>query len=84
MKEDDGGAEQRDSKRVAESVEQAELHAFAPVALDAGDVGDGGEVIVVEAVAEAEEEAGEKCELERGRHAGSKVRCAAMGCKRLP
>ena len=83
MQEDDGGAEEGDGKRVAKGVEQAELHAFAPVALDAGDVGDGGQVIVVEAVAYAEEETGEKGELERGRHARSKVRCAAMGCKRV-
>jgi hypothetical protein len=40
-------------------------------------------MVVIEAMAEAEEEAGKKCELERGRHTGSKVRCAATGCKRL-
>ena len=73
MKEDDGGAENGDGEGVAESVEEAEAHAFAPGALDAGDVGDGGEVVVVEAVAQAEESTGEKSEFERGRH------CCSLG-----
>ena len=53
---------------MAEGVEEAEAHAFAPGALDGGDVGDGGEVVVVEAVTEAEEGAGEESEFEARRH----------------
>ncbi len=68
VKEDDGSAEESDGEGVAEGVEEAETHSFAPGALDAGDVGDGGEVVVVEAVAEAEEGAGEEGEFERGGH----------------
>ena len=68
VKEDDGGAEESDGERVAESVEEAEAHSFSPGALDAGDVGDGGEVVIVETVAEAEEGAGEEGEFERGGH----------------
>ena len=68
VKEDDGGSEDGDGEGVAEGVEEAETHAFSPGALDAGDVGDGGEVVVVEAVAEAEEGAGEEGEFEARRH----------------
>ncbi len=68
VKEDDGGAEKSDGEGVAEGVEKAETHAFAPSALDAGDVGDGGEVVVVEAVAQAEQGAGEESEFECRRH----------------
>ena len=66
VEEDDGDAEDGDGEGVAEGVEQAEAHAFAPAALDAGDVGDGGEMVVVEAVAEAQQEAGKESELESG------------------
>jgi hypothetical protein len=38
-------------------------------------------MVVVEAVAEAKEKAGDECKLKRGRHAHSKVRCGAAGCK---
>ena len=68
FEEDDGGAEDGDGEGVAEGVEEAEAHGFAPVALEAGDVGDGGEVIVVEAVAKAQEGAGEEREFQLGRH----------------
>ena len=68
VKEDDSGAEDGDGEGVAEGVEEAEAHAFFPGALDAGDVGDGGQVVVVEAVTEAEEGAGEEGEFERGGH----------------
>jgi hypothetical protein len=54
VKEDYGSAEDGDGEGVAESVEEAETHTFSPGALDAGDVGNGGEVVVVETVAEAE------------------------------
>ena len=69
---DDTDAEGGDGEGVAEGVEQAEAHAFAPVALDAGDVGDGGEVVVVKAMAQAEQGAGEESELEGVRHTQSK------------
>ncbi len=81
VKEDDGGAEDGDGEGVAEGVEEAEAHAFTPGALDAGDVGDGGKVVVVEAVAEAEEGAGKESEFERGRHAFCRVRGDAGWCK---
>ncbi|MCU1224367.1 MAG: hypothetical protein JWQ42_2460 [Edaphobacter sp.] len=68
VEEDDGGAEDGDGEGVAEGVEEAEAHGVAPVALDAGDVGDGGEVVVVEAVAETKEGAGDQGEFERGGH----------------
>ena len=68
MQQNDGGAEESHGEGVAEGVEKAETHAFAPGALDAGDVGDGGEVVVVEAVAQAEQGAGEESEFECRRH----------------
>lgn len=68
MEGDDGDAEDGDGEGVAEGVEQAEAHAFAPAALDAGDVGDGGEVIVVEAMAQAEQSAGDESQLKRVGH----------------
>jgi hypothetical protein len=62
VEEDDGGSEDGDGEGVAECVEEA------PGALDGGDVGDSGEVVVVEAVTEAEEGAGEESEFEARRH----------------
>ena len=70
MEGDDADPEGGDGEGVAEGVEQAEAHAFAPVALNAGDVGDGGEMVVVKAMAQAEQSAGEEGELERVRHGG--------------
>ena len=69
MEEDDGGAEEGDGEGVAEGVEEAEAHTLAPAALDAGDVCDRGEVVVVEAMAKTEQGAGEQGELELGSHA---------------
>ena len=51
-------------------------------ALDTGDVCDGGEVIVVKAVPEAEQRAGEQGELEGMGHRVCRVRGAAAGRKR--
>ena len=68
VEEDNGGSEDRDGEGVAEGVEEAEAHAFSPGALDGGDVGDGGEVVVVEAVTKAEQGAGEESEFELRRH----------------
>lgn len=68
VEEDDGGSEDGDGEGVAEGVEEAEAHAFAPSTLDGGDVGDGGEVVVVEAMTESEEGAGEEGEFEARRH----------------
>jgi hypothetical protein len=73
MKKYDGGAEKSDSKGVTESVQETEAHAFAPGALDAGDVGDSSKVVVVEAMAQAQESAGEKGEFERRKH------CCSLG-----
>ncbi len=81
MKEDDSRTENGDGERVAEGIEQAKPHAFAPVALNAGDIGDCGQMVVVESVAQAKEKTGDKCKLKRGRHAGSKVRFCAAACK---
>ena len=80
MQKDDGDPEDGDGEGVTEGVEEAEAHAFAPVALNAGDVRDGGEVVVVEAVAQAEQGAGEEGELEGVRHGQSKgtVRTGAV------
>jgi len=75
VQEDDGRAENGHGQRVAQRIEQAELHAFAPISLHAGNVGDRGEMVVIEPMAKAEEDAGDQCEFERGLHAGSKVRC---------
>src|SRR5215469_3220165 len=82
MEKDNGCSEDGYGEGVAESVEQAEAHAFAPGALDTGDVGDGGEVVVVEAVAESQKGAGEQSEFERGRHEPfGRVRMAGDGRK---
>ncbi len=79
VKGDDTDAERGDGEGVAEGVEQAEAHAFAPVALNAGDVRDGGEVVVVEAMAQTEQGAGEKGELEGVGHGQSKGTVRAGG-----
>jgi len=68
VKEDDGSGEESDGESMAECVEEAEPHTFPPGALNAGDVGDGGEVVVVETVTKAQEGAGEKGEFKRRRH----------------
>ena len=78
---DRAGAEDGDGEGVTESIEQAKSHAFAPVVLNAGDIGDRGQMIVVESVAQAKEKTGDKCKLKRGRHAGSKVRFRDAACK---
>ena len=75
VQEDDGRTENGHGQRMAQRIEQAELHAFAPISLHAGNVGDRGEMVVIEPMAKAEEDAGDQCEFERGLHAGSKVRC---------
>ena len=81
MEEDDGGAEEGDGEGVAEGVEEAEAHALTPVGLDVGDVGDGGEVVVVEAVAQPEESAGEESEFQGRGHHLDRVRTGARGGK---
>lgn len=53
-----GDAECGHGKSVAEGVGHAQAQAGAPVALHGCDVGDGGEVIVIEAMAQAQEQAG--------------------------
>ena len=49
-------AEQGDGAGVAQGVEQAKAHALTPAALHAGDVGNGRKVVVVEAVAQAQQQ----------------------------
>jgi len=68
VEEDNCAAEHRDGDGVAERVEQAEPHAFAPRTLHTGDVSDGGKVVVVEAVTQPEKSAGYESEFERRRH----------------
>ena len=68
--EDDDEAEGGNHDGVAEGVDHAETHGGAARLLDADDVGDGGDVVVVEAVAEAEQGSGEECEIERVVHGG--------------
>jgi len=55
---EDGDAEGDDGESVAQGVGHPEAQATAPVALDGGDVRNGGKVVVVEAVAQAQEQAG--------------------------
>lgn len=74
VEEDDGGSEDGYGEGVAECVEEAEAHAFSPGALDGGDVRDGGEVVVIEAVTEAEQGAGEESEFEARRHVSLEYR----------
>lgn len=81
VQKDDGRPEQGNGERMAQRIQQTQLHAFTPVALNAGDVGDSGQVVVVEAVAKPEKKTGEECELERRRHARSKVRFGDVGRK---
>ena len=68
MQKDCGGTQDGYGDGVTDCVEQAQLHALAPRALYARDVGDGGKVVIVEAVAQAEKRAGKQGEFERGRH----------------
>jgi len=51
MQKDGGGSKDRNRNGMAECIEQAKSHAFAPGSLHARDIGNGSEVIVVEAVA---------------------------------
>ncbi len=68
LKQDDDGSEQGDHGGVPGGVEKAEAHGGGGLLLDAGDVGDGRDVIVVEAVPEAENGAGEQRDFERRVH----------------
>ena len=64
--QDDDRAESRDGERVAQGIDHAEFHGDAFRRLHADHVGDRGNVIVVEAVAEAEHSCGEQGGVERG------------------
>ena len=68
VKEDDCGSEECDGECVTQRVEQAQTHAFAPRALYARDVGNGCEMVVVEAVPKSQQSAGDQSEFERGGH----------------
>lgn len=68
VQKDDHCAKHRNHHGMAECVEQTEPHPFAPGALHAGDVGNGRQVVVIEAVAQPKQRAGEQGEFERGRH----------------
>ena len=68
VKEDDCCSKNGDRQCMAECVEQTKPHTFTPCALYAGDIGDCGQMIVVEAMAKPEQSAGEQSEFERGRH----------------
>ena len=68
VKEDDGRSENGNRKRMAQCIEQPKPHAFAPRALYAGDIGDCGKMVVIEAMPEPEQSAGEQSEFERRRH----------------
>ena len=58
VEHDDSSAKGDHSERVAQGVGEAKAHAFAPGALDGGDIRDGGKVIVVKAVPQPEQGAG--------------------------
>jgi len=51
MQKDDRCPKDRYRNGMAECVEQAKSHAFAPGALHARDIGNGSEMVVIEAVA---------------------------------
>ncbi len=59
-----GDAERGYGEGVAEGIGHAQAQAAAPVALHGGNVGDGGEVIVVEAVTQPQQQAGAKSGVE--------------------
>lgn len=64
MKTDDEAAERGDSGRVAEYVEQTHTHRATRFGFDVGDVGNCGDVVVVEAMLESENGSGEQREFE--------------------
>ena len=64
MQLQDSNTEGGDGEGMAECVGHPEAQAAPPVALDGGDVRDGGEVIVVEAVPEAQHKAGTESGIE--------------------
>lgn len=68
MKKDDHSSQNRDSKRMTKRVQQAKAHAFAPGSLYARDIGNGCQVVVVEAVSKSQQSAGEQREFECRRH----------------
>lgn len=77
----DDGAESGDGEGVAEGVDHAEPEGGAPGRLDADDVGDGGDVVVIEAVAKAEHGCGEERDVERGVH--GRPHSSRMACEVL-
>jgi len=66
--ENDDAAEESYGKGVSERVGHAETHRCSFRMLDADDIRDCGDVVVVEAVAEAEQGCGEEGEIEGAMH----------------
>lgn len=80
MKKDDGRPHDRNRNGMAQCVEQAKTHAFAPATLHARDIGDGSEVVVVETMTQSEEGAGDESEFKGRRHR----HLLGYGCRLLP
>ncbi len=53
---------------MSKRVQQTESHALPPAALHTGDIRNGRHVVIVKAVAQPQEETGDKREFKRGRH----------------
>ena len=68
LEADDDRAQHGYGSSVSQGVHQAEPHGSRGTCLDAGDVGDGGDVVVVEAVAEAEDRARKQDDIEGSAH----------------
>ena len=63
LKHDDGAAQHGHHGGMSQGVEQSKAHAAPAVGLHAGDVGDGGDVVVVESVMKPEDRRRKKREL---------------------
>ena len=72
LKHDYRSPQHRDHGRVSDRVEQAQSHPTPAIRLHTGDVGDGRDMVVVEAVAESKDRRGQERKLKA-------VRCAGHG-----
>ena len=65
LKQDDHTAQQRNRRGVTESIEKPQLHACRRLLLHARDVGNCSDVVVVEPMAETQDDAGNQSDFQR-------------------
>src|SRR5579859_2997976 len=67
LEEDHGASQKRNSGGVSQGIQQAEVHGPSRRILHAGDIGNGGDVVVVKTMAKTKDGRREQSELQTGR-----------------